>query len=266
MRQHLHFLLAVIFAAMTSGLPVLAHADTPKIGIVVMHGKGGSPKRYVNVLADELVRKGMLVANLDMPWSKSRDYDVATEKADAEILAALADLKSLGAQKFFVAGHSMGGAFAVHFGAMYPIDGIVAIAPGGSTAAPAYFAQIEASLTEARALIAAGRGKEKVALLDYENSRGKYPINTTPENFVSWFDPAGAMNMTRALQDLKAPILWLVATRDYPGLRKSNLPAYQKIPPHPLNRLYEPDSDHLNAPAASTEEIAAWTAAVAGAR
>ena len=44
-----------------------AHADVARIGIVIMHGKGGSPSRHVSDLALSLERHGFLVANLDMP-------------------------------------------------------------------------------------------------------------------------------------------------------------------------------------------------------
>ena len=46
-----------------------AEMPAAQIGIVVMHGKGGSPGRFVNGLAEALERDGFLVANLEMPWS-----------------------------------------------------------------------------------------------------------------------------------------------------------------------------------------------------
>lgn len=266
MRHRIQHGLALALAAIALAFSALSHAEAPKIGIVIMHGKGGSPNKFVDGLAASLAAKGYLVANIEMPWSGQRDYDVPTEKADAEILGALADLKARGAQKVFVAGHSQGGAFALHFGATHPVDGVVAIAPGGSVSARIYAEKLGGTLAEARQLIAEGKGKDKARLMDYEGSKGTYPIVTTPENFVSWFDPAGAMDMTRAARELKAPILWIVAAHDYPGLRATNLPLYRGFPPNPLNKLYEPDADHLRAPAASVDEIAAWTAAVAARR
>lgn len=248
-------------------LPALpALADAPKIGVVVMHGKGGRPGKFVDVLADGLAAKGILVANIEMPWSKQREYDVSTAKAVEEIDAALSGLRARGAQKLFVAGHSLGGTFAVFFGGVRPVDGIIAIAPGGSVDAAAVSQPIAPSLDLARRLASEGKGKDKVQLMDFESSRGTYPIMSPPESFVTWFDPAGAMNATLTARQLKAPILWGVATRDYPGLRKSSPPRFREFPAHPLNKYFEPDADHLNAPGASIEEVAAWTAAVAAAR
>lgn len=239
-----------------------AVAEAPQIGIVIMHGKGGSPSKFVDGLAAELERKGMLVANLEMPWSKRREYDAPSEVAEQEIEAALSGLRAKGAQKLFVAGHSQGGAFALHFGGGHAVDGVVCIAPGGNVASSFYAVKIADSLEEARKLAAEGKGKEKVRLNDFEGSKGSYPIVTTPENYLSWFDASGAMNMDKAARNVKVPVLWLVAARDYPALRKANFPMFRTFPSNPLHKLAEPEADHLGAPAASADLIVDWTSAV----
>lgn len=43
-----------------------------------------------------------------------------------------------------------------------------------------------------------------------------------------------------------------------------NIPMYSTLPANPLNSFYEPDSDHLGAPAASADEIVRWTRKIAG--
>lgn len=255
---------ALLFSVALAGLPMSAHAETPKIGIVVMHGKGGSPARHVNGVAAALEGKGMLVANIEMPWSGNRNYDVDTSKAEQEVLAALAGLKEKGARKLFVAGHSMGGAFALHFGGRQPVDGIIGISPGGNVGGSVMSEKFAASLQEARKLAAEGKGGEKARLQDYEGSRGSFQIAITPDNYISWFSPGGAMDTRRAASEIKAPVLWLVAARDYPGLRKANLPLFKGFAPHPMHRLVEPDADHKGAPDASVDAIVEWISMVAG--
>ena len=115
-----------------------AQAPSPAIGVVIMHGKGGSPTGYVSGLAAALEQKGYVVANLEMPWSAKREYDADVDAADREVDAALASLRAKGAGKVFVAGHSQGGLFAIHYGGGHPVDGIIAIAPGGNVANPIY--------------------------------------------------------------------------------------------------------------------------------
>ena len=101
-------LLVFMAAALTPALfttPVSAQ-NAPAIGIVVMHGKGGRPDRHVKLLAEALERKGWLVANLEMPWSGRREYDVDVAAAEKEVTAALDGMRAKGAKKLFVAGHS----------------------------------------------------------------------------------------------------------------------------------------------------------------
>lgn len=248
-------------------VPLAALAQGEPIGIVVMHGKGGSPTRLVADLARALEGKGYLVANLDMPWSGNRNYNASVGRAEEEVEAALADLRGKGAKTIFIAGHSQGGVFALHLAGKLSADGVIAIAPGGDVSNRVFREKLGSSLERAIQLVADGKGNEPARLEDYEGSRGTYSIVAVPAAYVTWFDPEGAMNMGRAARAVgsRLPILWLVAKRDYPGLRNANIPMFRTLPSNSLTRLYEPDSDHRGAPTASADEIARWTKEVAAA-
>jgi pimeloyl-ACP methyl ester carboxylesterase len=259
----------ILVVAMSAGavaLPVQALSEQPKIGIVIMHGKGGSPSGLVANLASGLAEKGYLVANLELPWSGRRNYDASASAGEQEVEAALAALRGKGAKKLFVSGHSQGGAFALHFAGRQAVDGVICIAPGGNVGGRVFREKLGDSVALARKLVAEGKGSERTRLEDFEGRKGTYPIVTTPEAYLTWFDPDGPMNMQRAAQaaDPNVPILWIVPERDYPGLRKANLPMFGLLPRNPSTRLYEPDADHVGAPSASLDEIVRWTAAVAG--
>lgn len=246
----------------------LAHAAEPdRIGIVIMHGKGGSPLKLVKPLADGLVAKGYRVANLEMPWSGRRQYDVGVAAAENEVRAALNDLRAQGAKWLFVAGHSQGGAFTAYLAGQLDLDGAIAITPGGSSASTTARDKLGGYLQQARALIAAGRGNETALFGDYEGSRGAFAVTTTAANYAEWFDPDGAMDLDRSAVGIKpeTPMLWIVAKADYPGLRANNLPLFRQLPRNPLTRLYEPTSDHTGAPAASLDAIVSWIDEVAAA-
>ena len=248
-------------------LPVQVMADAPKIGIVIMHGKGGSPSKHVADLASALEVKGYLVANLEMPWSGKRDYDTTVSAAEEQVKTALSSLRSKGTQKIFVAGHSQGGAFALHLAGTHAVDGVICIAPGGNVASKVFHEKLGDSVALAKRLVAEGKGNEKIKLEDYEGKKGTYSVVTTPAVYLNWFDPDGAMNTKRAARaaNPQVPILWIVAKRDYPGLRSSNIPLFDSLPKHRYTRLYEPNSDHFGAPSASLDEIVRWTSEVAGA-
>ena len=257
---------ALLLSAVGAALPIPAATQNDPIGIVIMHGKGGSPAFYVAGLARTLEGKGYLVANLEMPWSGKRNYDVTVERGEQEVAAAVANLRAGGARKVFVAGHSQGGAFALHLASKQFADGVIAMAPGGNVANRVFRENLGASVARARQLVADGKGNEPARLEDYDNARGTYRIVAIPAGYVTWFDTEGAMNMDRAARAAspRIPILWIVGHREHLPLRRANISLFQSLPENPLTRLYEPNSDHVGTPSASADEIVRWTTEVAG--
>lgn len=257
-------LLAALLLANLLPLAATAQDRGPRPGIVLMHGKGGSPEKHVADLAASLTRRGFLVANLEMPWSGRRDYDGDVQTAESEVATALTSLRQQGASKVFVAGHSQGGLFALHVGGRQAVAGIIAIAPGGNVASPLFREKLAEPVDLARRLVAEGKGQEKARFADFESARGVYPLVTTPAAYLSWFDPDGAMNQGRAIRAIgpATPVLYIVSSNDYPGLQKVKQEMFGLLPRHPLTRLYEPNSSHLGAPSAAAEEIAKWVAEV----
>lgn len=261
----MRILARLALAALPLAAPLSVMAQAEPIGIVIMHGKGGSPARHVADLARTLEGKGYVVANIEMPWSGKRNYDVPVSRAEEEIEAAAAGMRDKGAKKVFVSGHSQGGAFALHIAGKLSVDGVIAIAPGGNVANRVFRENLGESVARARQLVADGKGNEPAPLEDYEGARGTYPVLAIPAAYVTWFEAEGAMNMDRAARaaNPRVPILWIVPKRERPGLLKTNLPMYSALPANPLTRLYEPNADHLGAPSASADEIARWTREVA---
>ncbi len=260
----------LVFLFFLAGISHISTAQTPatEIGVVVMHGKGGSPLKLVAELASLLAKRGYLVENLEMPWSGARNYDVDVDTAEMEVGSALGRLRSRGARKVFVAGHSQGGLFALYFGGRQVADGIIAIAPGGNVGNSVFREKLGAAVDLARKLIAGGKGDEKTDFSDFENARNTYTIVTTPALYLTWFDPEGAMNQTMAIQKINplVPVLFIVPLGDFPGLRKVKDQFFSLLPKNPFTKLYEPDSNHVKAPSASYDEIVRWTFEVAGGR
>jgi hypothetical protein len=242
-----------------------AHAECETgIGLVIMHGKGSSPMRHVPELASGLQAKGVCVANLEMPWSARRSYDVDVLAADKEVEAALDTLRGKGAKALFVSGLSQGGLFALHFGTAHHVDGIIAIAPGGNVGNALFAEKLGDTVESARKLVAAGKGNEKTALFDYESAKGLIPIVTTPAIYLDWFDPAGAMNQTAAVTHMAAdvPVLYIAPTGDYPALIRVNPAMFAALPRNASSRFYQPDATHTGSPVASLDEILRWMKAV----
>jgi pimeloyl-ACP methyl ester carboxylesterase len=253
-------------AAMVLLMCLSVQADTGAIGVVVMHGKGGSPSRFVSDLAYSLQRRGFQVENIEMPWSGRREYDVNVAGAEAEVESAISRLRTKGVNKVFVTGHSQGGIFALYFGSKYKVDGVVAIAPGGNVGNTVFREKLAEALSLARKNLDEGKGAEKVQLSDYEGGKGVYPVSTTSASYLTWFEPDGAMNQANAMKAFKAevPVLYIAPVNDYPALARANGQLYELLPKHPLTQLYQPASSHLNAPASSAQAIGDWMSMVSG--
>lgn len=267
-----HMLFIVLSLSMFLSWPGTAKAageasesDSPShIGIVLMHGKGGLPSRHVDGLASYLSGRGYQVANIEMPWSGRRDYDVSVEAAEVEAQNAFDALRAKGAKTMFVAGHSMGGLFAMVFATRRPVAGVIAIAPGGYVDVPIVRDKLGESVSRAQALIAEGKGDEKARFFDFEGARGLYPVVAAPNLYLSWFNPEGTMTIAGSIKKVPptVPVLFIVPTNDHPGLRKAKDALFAEFPANPNTRLYEPSADHLGAPWAAREEIALWVTQV----
>jgi pimeloyl-ACP methyl ester carboxylesterase len=237
-----------------------AHAAESGIGVIITHGKWGSPEQHVAELAAGLQKSGYLVATPDMPWSRRRNYDKGVEDADAQIDAEIAKLKERGASQVVLIGHSLGAAHALHYAGRSPVDGIVALAPGHRPEAPRFARQYADDLKRARELVAAGKNSEAVTFTDLNTGNRRARTTASAAAFVSYFDPAGPLNMGRNVAEIKAstPVLWIEPTREEQPLRDGLMALYRKLPANPRTRLAEPESGHLDAPAASVGVVVQW--------
>lgn len=254
--------LRLLLLSLLGLIATTALADTlgPSLGVVLMHGKGGSPDKHVAGLASALRQQGVLVANLDMPWSGRREYDADVASAVNQVQEAVQALRSQGARKLVVAGHSQGGLFALYLAGRLHLDGVIAIAPGGNVAAGTPRDRLADTVAQARSLLASGHGEEKARLADFEGSKGLYPITTTPRIYLDWFDPDGAMNQSKAVQQVQAsvPVLYISPEGDYPALQRVRQSMFDALPANPASQLLIPPGSHLQAPTAAIPGIVDW--------
>lgn len=255
---------ALLLLALMPPLAVQAQPTAPAIGVVVMHGKGGRPDGLTAPLDVSLRQKGWLVVSPEMPWSGNRKYDADVTAAEAQVSEVIAALRQRGAAKVMLAGHSQGAVFALHYASKYPLDGLILIAPGGNVATSFYQQQISSSVAQSRSMVAAGKGGEPSEFDEFEGGKGHWKIRTTAAAYLSWFDPGGAMNQMKSSAALPKtlPVLHVAPTSDYPALLRGKQEMFDALST-PLKRLYEPGSDHRNAPRDAAGEIAKWITEVA---
>ncbi len=234
---------------------LLSARAAERIGIVLMHGKDGQPNGMG--LAEHLVAAGYLVELPGMCWSRHRIYDLPYIACMRDVDTAVARLKTRGASAIVIGGQSMGGNFALGYGATHRnLKGIVVLA---GAHAPQFLIrdrpEIGEALENARALVASGKGDTKMTFPDF-NDTGPFSVRTTPNVYVSWFAPDGPAAMPRNAARLSAPLLWVSGTSD-PTQRHAR-EVFDQTPPNPLNSFVPVSATHRGTPAASRAAVLAW--------
>jgi pimeloyl-ACP methyl ester carboxylesterase len=252
-RKVVFFILIVIFTV----APVCGAGA--KIGIVLLHGKNGSPATpSVLQLADRLKFEGFIVISPDMPYSKARQYDKSYEDTMGEVDEAVAELKKLGANKIFIAGHSLGANVALYYATKRTVDGVLAIAPGHRPESPPSQNLFKDSIERANALIKEGKGEELVWFQD-SNQGVNYKVKVAPKIYLSWFDPKGHAVMPKNAKALKpgTPLFLAIGTGDR-LYEKGPAYIFDRVPANINNKYCVVHSDHLDTPKDAAEEIVTW--------
>ena len=235
-----------------------------EIGAIVLHGKWGSPQSVVDGLTAALGREHIVVSAPEMPWSWARQYDKGMEAADAEIDAEIARLRAGGAKHIFLIGHSMGANYVLHYSARVPVTGIVAIAPGHRPESRFFVQVVGADVEKARAMVVAGKGAETLSFVDLNSGNRQQLMTASAASFLTYFDAAGPLNMTRNARSMRPdiPTLWIVPKREDPRARPFVAELYRSLPQNRGTRMAEPDADHMSAPGASIQIVVDWIRAI----
>jgi esterase/lipase len=235
--------------------PVLAAASS-EIGVVLMHGKWGSPKSMVP-LARELESRQYLVSNAEMAWSGRRLYDVDYPAALKEIEEQVRQLRASGAKRVVVAGQSMGANAAVAYASSgFDLDGLVILSPGHFPEG-GMGKRLRPSLERARSMVAANRGTDFESFDDINQGKQR-SIKVAAATYVSYFDPDGLGAITKNVKKISrvVPLLLVVGTADpfYPESKAM----FDSALPHALNRYVALDTDHFNMPKVAAAELLKW--------
>src|SRR6202043_1294325 len=186
-------LAGLVTLAAVIGMAAPVSAQT--VGVVLMHGNTDSPDGTIALLGAAIEGAGYLVERPEMCWSYRRRRDRPLLDCLAELEEPIARLAGRGVHAIVVAGMSVGGAAALAFGARRSgLAGVIGLAANGSPERLVrLFPQIAESVTQARAMVAAGRGDERYSFID-SNIRGPFPVSTTAAIYLSFFDPTGPAN------------------------------------------------------------------------
>ena len=238
---------------------VTSAAAQERLGLVLMHGKQSAPAEH-QPLADAVAAIGVPVERPEMCWSGGRIYDRPYIDCLRDVDAAIERLRRRGATAIVVAGHSLGANAALGYGARNEVTGVVALAPGHLPEMLASRPPIPEDLNRARALIAAGRDKDKIPFADFNGSL-QITVMATPTTYLSFFAPDSPAVMPINASRLKAPLLVVAGSAD--PIQRGQDYIFSRAPPHPLNRYVVVRAGHFDTSAASSETVIAWLRALA---
>jgi len=250
-------LLAAVAGMVASG-PSLGQQALTGLGIVLIHGKGGTPTSAIEGLHESLKRAGAIVEAPEMPWSARRIYDATFDQAMSEIDDAADRLRKAGANRIAVIGHSLGANAAIGYAARRnDVHAVVALAPGHLPEAWALRVRTRGAIAEAKKLIAAGRGDERRSFPDLAQGI-PFSVRATPHVYLSMFDPDGPAVMPKnaaAMGDV--PFLWIAGVAD-PIIFHGKDYIYGRGARHPKSRYVVTASMHLSTPYQSRGQIIEW--------
>jgi pimeloyl-ACP methyl ester carboxylesterase len=268
------FLALLAVLAMACG-PSLARTGD-KIGVVLMHGKQGSPLGTAPLtgnkaaiggrLIADLKSAGYLVATPEMCWSGRRGLDKTFGSCIAEIDASIADLKAHGATLIVVGGLSQGGNAAIAYGALHPeLLGVIGMAPADDPTRKAKIPEVAAAIAKAQDLVARGKGDEKTSFDDVNtgpNGSFAMRVRTTADIYLSFYGPDSQAGIPENSAKLGVPLLWVAGDSD-PTQRGGRKFAFDKAPPNPLNRYVTVHATHIETPNAGRHAVLAWLEEIA---
>ncbi len=252
-----------------SAILIIAFANAPaptnaadKVGVILMHGKWGTTKAKssVVILGKTLSSKGFIVLTPEMPWSRSRLYDKDYDGAMAEIDKAVAKLRSKGATKIVVGGHSMGANAALGYGARRDgLTAVLAIAPGHVPEEVSWKGKFATDVAKARKLVDSGQGDKKGKFKDINQGKKK-TLNIPARVYLSWFAPDGPSIIPENVANLKpgTPLLWLTGSKDSLHKRAGKSYAFEKAPGNAKSAYIVVNSGHGDAPKKGKKEIIDW--------
>jgi len=222
----------------------ISFAFAQNLAVISLHGKWGAPPGPLEM---QLNRSGIKVVSLEMPWSSRRLYDVTYSDALAEIHKSVTMLKSEGAKKVVLAGHSFGANAALAYTKEYSdVDGLILYAPGHVPEIWFPKGKGSTSVTKARDAIKSGRPDEIIEFEDFNSGNRSQNFKRRADIFLSYFDPDGLGNMplSATQQKRNIPVLCVMSSED----RRGENYLWNKLPPNPSSRYIETNASHLGTP------------------
>lgn len=250
-------LLILLCLMLLTALPAAAF-EPARTGVVVMHGKWGSPSG-VRPVREELEEAGFLVDAPEMAWSGRRMFDRLYEESLTEIDAAVQRLKQRGAIHVVIAGHSLGGNAALGYSALgREVAALVLLAPAHSPEGKWLKERTADDVAKARALVAEGKGTETAYFTSWNSGDRSRSVSVGAAAFLSFYDPEGPASMSPMAPKIgAAPILWLAPTTD-PTTESFARMVWPQLPAAIAKTRLDIPADHMGIVMAGRVKLVEW--------
>lgn len=235
-----------------------AKGEVRGITVILLHGKGGSPgaSQYSGFYS-KLKKAGYTVMAPRMPYSR---FDADYKQTIAVINAAVDEAVKRG-DRVVVAGHSMGAAISLHYGANHirkEVIGIMPIALGHSPELSRKLMNITGpDVFKAREMVASGKGEKKKSFADVNQGK-RSSIRMTAATYLSYYDPQVYPGLGSVLPKIRVPVFWLSGADDrltYVYDAENN---FRVIPEHPKSKYLEAAGSHKSVVSKQTGPIIDW--------
>lgn len=236
-----------------------------KIGVILMHGKQGSAtdsRSGLPSIAASLHSSGDLAVVPSMPWSGGgwESIKITVDQAFDLIDGYAAQLRSQGAARIVVGGHSLGANIALSYAVERGnVAGVVMAGPGHS---PGGLYRVSESfrkaLDHAVELVKAGQGGQSFSGPD-SNQGSTITMSTTAAAYVSWMNPRGKASMDAQAPRLPAsiPLMLVIGEKD-PSFGRANSAWYDPAAKNPYSKYVVVGADHFTTPFAASKQIVDW--------
>ena len=230
-------------------------------GYLLLHGKGSGPRLpacVMNPLANKMQEDGLLLEHNHMSWGLGSLYFHHIDESLNDIAQGIERLKSQGATRIHLVGHSLGANVAFYYASKFiNFTSIVALAPAHNTHIAKFNQWSNWSRNKAQSLISQGQDGPAdfidVSMLDV------YIINCIPSAYLSYLDPMGDSVMTKNVRRFKQPVNLFIGTgvKDTTQLNARGL-LYDPAKKTQHSTILESDDDHFTIPINSYPIWRAW--------
>jgi len=237
-------------------------------GFLLVHGKGSGPELQhcsLAPVADELAKQGFLVSYESYPWSSIRNYDATSMQGAEEMHQHIEDLKSQGATRIHIIGHSLGGNMALYYSTLeyQDYDSIIATCPAHNLHLDKFQNLVGWSVDKAKHLIDISDDQPS-HFVDFQMGRVAV-VEFLPEVYVSYFDAKGPCNMINSVTHTitARPVYIIVGELDILTVDVDTL-IFDPMLKDQTTSKFEmlPNQSHASTPGAAVPKILEWVKTV----